>query len=130
MRYLLDADWIIHALAGRADVRDALIRLAPEGIAVSWITAGEVLEGALGARDPERHVGALRRFLEPFVMLGLDEETMGTFARTRLDLRRRGELIPDFDILLAGTALRHDLAVLTHNIRHLGRIPELQLYRL
>ncbi len=54
---------------------------------------------------------------------------MERFAETRAFLRRRGELISDFDILLGATALHHDLTVLTFNVRHLQRIPDLKLYQ-
>jgi predicted nucleic acid-binding protein len=42
---------------------------------------------------------------------------MERFAAIRAHLRRRGELIPDFDLLLAATALHYDLTVLTANLR-------------
>ncbi len=53
---------------------------------------------------------------------------MEKFAEIRALLRRRGELISDFDILLGATALHHDLTVLTYNKRHFERIPDLKLY--
>ena len=54
---------------------------------------------------------------------------MDVFARTRVELRRAGRLIPDLDLLIAATAIHHDLTLLTRNVRHFGRIPELQLYQ-
>lgn len=54
---------------------------------------------------------------------------MERFAGLRFYLRRRGEVIPDFDILLGATALHYGLTVLTNNVRHLQRIPSLKLYR-
>jgi predicted nucleic acid-binding protein len=54
---------------------------------------------------------------------------MEHFAETRALLRRRGELIADFDLLIAATALHHDLTLLTFNLRHFERIPELRLYQ-
>ena len=51
-------------------------------------------------------------------------------ARRRVLLQRRqGQLIPDLDLLIAATALHHDLTLLTRNIRHFNRIPELRLYQ-
>jgi tRNA(fMet)-specific endonuclease VapC len=54
---------------------------------------------------------------------------MERFAGIRADLRRRGQIISDFDILLAATALHYDLTVLSRNIRHFNRIPDLKLYQ-
>jgi predicted nucleic acid-binding protein len=54
---------------------------------------------------------------------------MTTFARTRAGLRARGILIPDLDLLIAATALEHDLTLLTRNRRHFDRITGLKLYQ-
>lgn len=129
MPYLLDADWVINVLAGRPEVVAALQQLAPEGIAITWITVGEIYEGAFGFPDPEAHIANLRQFLSPFAILELDDGIMLRFAGIRSSLRRRGELIPDFDILVGATALHHGLTVLTSNYRHLERIPNLKLFR-
>jgi tRNA(fMet)-specific endonuclease VapC len=53
---------------------------------------------------------------------------MEQFAEVRAYLRRRGELISDFDILLGATALHDDLTLLTYNTRHFKRIPHLKIY--
>jgi len=51
---------------------------------------------------------------------------MERFAETRAYLRKRGEGIPDFDLLIAATALPYDLTLFTVNLRHFGRVPDLK----
>jgi hypothetical protein len=46
MTYIIDADWAINALTGHRSAAALLNRLAPRGIAVSWITVCEIYEGA------------------------------------------------------------------------------------
>lgn len=128
MSYLLDADWVINALARKRQASATMNRLAQDGLAISWITVGEVYEGAFEYPDPQVHLESLRRFLEPLRILGVNGPIMESFARIRALLRKSGQIIPDFDILLASTALHHDLTVLTFNYRHLTRVPELKLY--
>lgn len=129
MPYILDADWVIQALAGRAQARNILDRLAPEPIAISIVTIGEIYEGAFNSSNPQAHLNSFREFLRPFVILNLSDPIMERFAEIRSSLRRRGEIISDFDILLGATALNHDLTVLTFNTRHLQRIPGVRLYQ-
>lgn len=129
MAYLLDADWVIDALYGRRQAAETLLTLAPEGIAISWVTVGEIYEGAYGHPNPEAHLATLREFLRPLDKLNLNGAIMEQFAEIRSSLRRQGQLISDFDILLGATALHHDLTVLTRNTRHLLRIPNLKLYQ-
>jgi tRNA(fMet)-specific endonuclease VapC len=54
---------------------------------------------------------------------------MERFAEVRSFLRRRGQLIPDFHLLIGATALHHDLTLLTFNRRDFQRIPDLKLYQ-
>ena len=129
MPYILDADWVIQALAGRSRALTILDRLAGERISISLVTVAEVYEGAFSSPNPQAHLARFRDFLRPFRVLNLDEPVVERFAETRAFLRRRGEIISDFDIMLAATALRHDLTVLTFNVRHYSRIPDLKLYQ-
>ena len=129
MSYILDADWVIQALAGGPTATNGLRRLLPERITISWVTVGEVYEGTFNSPNPQAHLDRFRRFLNPFEILDLNEPIIERFAEIRAFLRRRGEIISDFDIVLGATALHHDLTVLTFNIRHLQRIPNLKLYQ-
>jgi predicted nucleic acid-binding protein len=128
MAYILDADWTINALARKRQAHTILSRAAPAGISISRITIGELYEGAFDSPNPEAHLATLREFLRPFRILGINDPIMEQFAEIRAYLRRRGEIISDFDILLAATALHYDLTVLTFNVRHLSRVPDLKLY--
>ncbi len=129
MPYILDADWIINALAGREPAVSTIKRLAPAQIAVSIITVGEVLEGAFGSANPEARLALYHEFLHPFHLIGVNEAIIEKFAEIRAYLRRTRQIISDFDILLGATALHHDLTVLTFNRRHLARIDGLRVYQ-
>jgi tRNA(fMet)-specific endonuclease VapC len=128
MTYLLDADWVIDALYGRRQAAETLLTLAPEGIAICWVTVGEIYEGAYSRVNSQAHIATFREFLRPLDKLNLNDVIMEQFAEIRSSLRRQGQIISDFDILLGATALSHDLTVLTRNTRHLRRIPGLKLY--
>ena len=49
MTYLLDADWIISFLNGRANAIKLIGDLADQGLAMSIITWGEICEGVLAS---------------------------------------------------------------------------------
>jgi tRNA(fMet)-specific endonuclease VapC len=129
MRYLIDADWLIDATIGRAGALRTLDRLSADGLAVSTIAVAEVYEGAFDVSDPEAKLAEFREFLSSYAILPITEPIAERFARLRTSLRRQGELIPDMDLLIASTALHEDLTLVTRNIRHFERIPELKLHR-
>ncbi|MGI8554302.1 MAG: type II toxin-antitoxin system VapC family toxin [Dehalococcoidia bacterium] len=128
MPYILDADWIIQAFAGRAQAASTWDRLAAVQIFVSWVTVAEVYEGAFNSSNPQARLNMFRDFLRPYQVLSLNEPIVKRFAELRAFLRRRGQMISEFDVMLAATALHYDLTVLTFNVRHLQRIPDLRLY--
>lgn len=129
MRYLVDTDWLIDALADNPQAVTTLEQLAPSGLGISIISAGEIYEGAYRASDPIARLVRYRTFLSPFPALALTDSVMERFARTRAALRREGNLIPDLDLLIAATAVESDLTLLTRNRRHFQRIQDLKLYQ-
>lgn len=129
MRYLVDSDWLIDAFLGIPTAVNLPARLRDDGLAVSIVSYGELFEGAIGTPDPVTELARFRRFLDRLALLPLDDAIMERFARIRADLRRRGQLIPDLDLLIAATAMRHDLTLLTRNVRHFHRIPDLRIHQ-
>ena len=128
MDHLLDTSWIIQVLAGRRETAKHHRNLNLARVAVSYITVGEIYEVAFNYANPQAHLSSFRQFLAPLSLLNLNEPIMEQFAEVRAYLRRRGELISDFDILLGATALHYDLTLLTYNTRHFKRIPHLKMY--
>ena len=127
--YLLDTDWIIQALANRQPALGTLDRLARSRVYVSYVTLGEVYEHAFRFANPQAHLASFRHFLGSYRLLGLNDPIMERFAKTRALLRKRGQPLADFDLLIAATALHHDLTLLTFNLRHFERIPDLKRYQ-
>ncbi len=130
MPYLVDTDWVINALAGRRGAATTLRTLNPQGLAVSLVTLGELYESAYSSVNPDAELAVYRGFLLPFRKLGLPEPIVDKFAEIRSLLRRRGQIIPDFDILIAATSLDQQLTLLSYNVAHFRRIPDLLLYPL
>jgi tRNA(fMet)-specific endonuclease VapC len=128
--YLIDTDWIIHYLLGAKPVREKLQQLRPEGLAVSVISLAEVYEGVFYSRDPEASRKGFVEFLENVSILGVDEDVCQVFARERGKLRKQGNLIGDFDLLIGSTCLFHEVTLLTNNVRHFERIDGLKLISL
>ena len=129
MSYLVDSDWLVDALIGVPIAVSLLAQLRSEGLAVSIISYGEVLEGAISAADPQAELDRVHILLAPYPLVPLSPPIMEIFARTRADLRRAGRLIADLDLLIGVTAVQLDLTLLTRNVRHFGRIPGLKLYQ-
>jgi predicted nucleic acid-binding protein len=69
----------------------------------------------------------LSEFLSGVVILGIDEEICRRLGQLHGSLRSAGKLVGDFDLLVAASALRHDLTLLTNNRKHFERIESLRV---
>lgn len=108
----LQREWI-HNKPGPAT--RYLQRHAGDEFGVSVIAALEFLEGYQNPADGER-------FLDPFPQLAVTSQIARIGSRIRRDLRQKGEMIGDFDILIAATALDGGQVLITDNTRHFERV--------
>ncbi|MBI2865166.1 MAG: PIN domain-containing protein [Chloroflexi bacterium] len=129
MRYLLDADWLISFLNGKANAVELVANLANGGIALSIITLGEVYEGLLGSSGKPRHSAKLDEFVDSVDLIAPTVHVAHQYANVRSRLRSQGIPIPDNDLWIAATALAHDIVLVSRD-RHFERIPRLKLNQL
>jgi tRNA(fMet)-specific endonuclease VapC len=128
MNYLIDTDWVIDHLNQVEPVTTRLHELAPDGLALSVVSLGELYEGVYYSQDPAASEASLQRFLNrELTILGIDEETCKLFGRERGRLRTIGQRIGDMDLMIAATALQYDLTLLSNNRRHFDRIDGLRI---
>lgn len=125
MAYLVDTDWMIDYLGGKALAMRLLASLAEEPIAISIITFGEVYEGVYYGRNQATVEERFREILQWIDVLPLELSTMREYARISGRLRRVGMQLDSMDLLIAATALEHKLTLVTRNVRHFDRVPEL-----
>jgi tRNA(fMet)-specific endonuclease VapC len=92
------------------------------------VTVGELFEGAFRSAAKERHLINIEERVLPAVMiLPFDLPTARVFGMIRAELEGDGDILPDADLQIAATAIFHDLELVTGNIRHFQRIPNLRL---
>jgi tRNA(fMet)-specific endonuclease VapC len=127
IRYLIDTDWVIHYLNGRDDIVRRLDELQPEGLGLSVISLAELYEGIFYSTDPQGNEQDLNDFLRGVQVIGIDEDACKVFGRERGRLRKAGQLIGDFDLLIAATGLHYGVTVLTNNRQHFERVEGLQI---
>lgn len=128
MKHLIDTDVVADHLAGRQHATDVIDSLLSDGIGISLMTYGEIYEGVLYSRRSQSAEIAFLNFLRWAKVVPLDEAMMHRFAGIRGGLRRRGFKLDTSDLLIAATALHHDLTLVTRNRKHFERIEWLKLY--
>ncbi len=127
MSNLLDTDWAISYLNHVPRTVRRVDELRPEGISVSIVTVAELYEGVLNSNNPARNEHLMTELLNQYPIIDLDVPICRIFGVERARLRASGTLIPDMDLLIGATALRHNLTLLSNNRRHFERLSSLRI---
>ena len=125
---MADTSWVIDYMNGIPQVVARFDELLPQGIGLSIISLAELYDGVFGARDQQIADQGLWNFLDNVdEIVPLSEPVCLEFAKERVRLRKAGNRIEDFDLLIGSTAIYHGLTLLTNNRRHFERMQGLSL---
>ncbi len=110
--FTLDTDIVIEALRGNDKVIKKMNDLPIEtSICITGLTVYELYKGvfSIGERRREQEV---EEFIDQAEVLQLDAYIEKKAGEIYADLRKKGELISDADILIAATVLGNEAGVL------------------
>jgi predicted nucleic acid-binding protein len=82
-------------------------------LGISFVTVGEMLQGAYRAHWGEKRIRALDMFLHHFLLVRYSHPMCEHWARVRFQRRHRP--ISENDAWIAATALAYDAPLVTHN---------------
>lgn len=104
-------------------VAHAFLRHHGESVAyLSIVAYGEYAEGFA-----DRSSGAFISVVESFELLMVNRRVADRFAEISRQLRREGRLIGANDLWIAAVSLVHELPLVTGNVEHFQRVPDLQV---
>ena len=123
VKYLLDSSVIIEALRQKKIEADSYLTTKYSGeIYISIITVAELFSGK-SAQDKE--VGAYLRYLiSNYKIVDLDTESVILAGQLRCVYQ-----IALPDALIASSAIKYGLTVVTHNIKDFTKIPKLKVIK-
>ena len=122
--FILDSNTISYYFRGDPQVAPRLQALSPADIGVPAIVEYELRYGLMRL-PPEAaapRMAALDQLLKPVSILPFDSACAMLAARLRADLDASGTPIGAHDVLIAATALRHQAALVTRNVREFSRV--------
>ena len=132
MAYLFDTDALSEVLRPKpAAAYLRWLRTVPRAEQfTSAVVIGELYSGAFRSRDFARHLENIEQRVRPAIsVLPYDAITARIYGRLRAHLEGGGKRLADADLQIAATALQHDLELITGNLRHFDRVPDLVIGR-
>jgi tRNA(fMet)-specific endonuclease VapC len=128
MRYLLDTTVISDFARGEPAFLSRLKAAGKREVSISTVTAMEIEYGLLLNPTRARKIEpVIRALLTDIAVFPYEHEDASATAAVRAALAKRGTPIGPFDLMIAGTALRRGLVMVTSNCNEFARVSGLNL---
>jgi tRNA(fMet)-specific endonuclease VapC len=126
--YLLDTNTCIFIKNEKPyHVLEKLHSVIEQTVYLSSITVAELQFGVYNSKNIEKNRISLTEFLAPFEIINFESIDAEHFGIIRTQLKKEGNLIGPYDMLIAAQAVARNLILVTNNINEFIRIKNLKL---
>ena len=128
MGYLLDTCVVSDFVKAEKQTLTRLKATAPRDVYLSAVTLMEIKYGL--AINPEKAVkiqDIIQELVSSVTIIPFGREEAEQAAQVRSLLKQAGTPIGAYDLLIAATALQHQLIAVTANVREFERVPRLRV---
>ena len=124
--YLFDTNICIYYIKGKFRLKERF-RLVPlSNRFISEITLAELKFGVKNSQYPDKNQKVLEDFLTGVQILPIFN-SLDLYASEKARLRKAGQIIDDFDMLIGVSAITSDMILVTNNEAHFGRISNIEI---
>lgn len=125
-KYLLDTCTCISMFRDEGHVRETLKRVGTKNCYISEITIAELYFGLAKVEDKKRKLNDIIEIQRLFRVIPA-YSSFKEYGEIRYQLEHTGQRVDQFDLLIGATALHHRLIIVTSNLKHFQRIPDLTI---
>lgn len=125
-RFMLDTDSISFALRGYGGVAERILEHGRSEICVSAVTVAELRYGAERRKSRKLH-RLIDAVTKDVAVVAFDEACALRYGQIANELAARGTPVGELDVMIAAHALTLELTMVTHNVKHFGRIRGLKV---
>lgn len=126
MDYLLDTNICVHFFRGKFNIIDKLEKVKLENCAISEITLAELVFGAEFSDNPEKNHDIIDKFTQRVTIIPI-YDSIFLYGKEKARLRKMGNMISDFDLMIGCTSVESKLIMVTENTGEFQRISNIQI---
>lgn len=124
--YLIDTNTCIYYIKGKFELYAKFEQIGAENCFISEITLAELKFGVANSEQPLKNQKNLDNFLTGVNILPIFH-ALDFYAKEKARLRKAGQRIDDFDLLIGATAVTHNFIMVTNNLEHFKRIKGIRI---
>jgi len=126
MKYLLDTNICIYFLKGKYELAETFDKIGFENLYISEITIAELKFGAAKSDRPKTNKNIIDKLANKFKQIPI-YSSLDIFAAEKARLRKEGNIVDDFDLLIGSTAIFNEMTLVTNNEKHFIRLNNIQI---
>lgn len=124
--YLLDTSTCVALFRNNREVAHKLNRIGSTQCFICDVVLAELRYGAYSSNRVEDNLRMIDEFTKVVKVLPF-ADCIDTYAKEKVRLKRVGQPIEDFDLLIGCAAKTTGLIIVTHNIKHFSHIEGLNI---
>jgi tRNA(fMet)-specific endonuclease VapC len=126
-KYLLDTDISVFYLRGKYNINQKLKEIIGyDNCFISEITLAELKYGAELSERVEENLHSINEFANKIGILPIFN-SLDLYAKEKARLKKSGNLIDDFDLLIGCSSIKNNLILVTNNANHFERIENIRI---
>ena len=127
LTFMLDTNIAIHVIKQRPIAALNKFNQYAARICVSSITVAELYFGAENSQNIAKNLAQVDDFLSRLIILDYDRQAANHYGNIYADLTKKGNVISENDMHIAGHARSRGLILVTNNLREFERVEGLRL---
>jgi tRNA(fMet)-specific endonuclease VapC len=124
---LIDTDIASFIFKGSDYAKPYMPLLSGHELVLSFMTVAELFQWAILRQWGDHRLARLEQYLSNYVVIPVDRFLCQEWAKVRVHRQNVGRVISPQDAWIADAAIRHDLQLVTHNVKDFREIPNLRL---
>ncbi len=121
MKYLLDTNICIYYMKGLYDLKEKIKNIGSENCYISEITLAELKFGVENSERKKKNKEALDIFINGIKIVPI-YNSLDFYAIEKARLKKEGNTVDDFDLLIGASAVSNNMIFVTNNIKHFKNI--------
>lgn len=113
-------------MKGLYNLKEKFQHAGIENCIISEITLAELKFGVENSDQKEKNALALANFLTGVTIIPIFS-CLDVYAKEKARLRKSGQPVDEFDLLIGATAVANNLIMVTNNHSHFNRIQDIRL---
>ncbi|MEM2131413.1 MAG: type II toxin-antitoxin system VapC family toxin [Candidatus Woesearchaeota archaeon] len=127
--YCMDTNILIDLLRGKKEIVEKTKKLKDYyiDISITEITLFELYKGVFLTNNPNEIIQKIEDLIKNIEILKTNKQAYLIFGKTYSELRKKGNLIEDFDLIIASICIANNKTLITKNKAHFEKISSLKL---